>query len=129
MSKDASRELVAEMAGVYRDAEEARVASFARLQQEAQERPSPICAGQPVWVLHLEPVTAENAVNHPGYVVLSGEVLDTRETTYEVSISGRVRTCLRTSLYPTLTAAEQEAQRCNATIARRLAELHDGGLA
>ena len=129
MSKDLSRELVAEMAGVYRDAEEARVASFARLQQEAQERPSPICAGQSVWTLHLEPVTPENAVNHPGYVVLSGPVLDTRETTYEVSFSGRVRTYPRTSLHTTLSAAEHEAQHCNATIARRLAELHDGGLA
>ena len=91
MSKDA-RELVAEMSAVYRDAEEARVANYARLNQDAQLRDRPICAGQTVWILFLEPVTFENAINHPGYVLLVGEVRDTRETSYEVTIAGRVQT-------------------------------------
>lgn len=129
MSKDASRELVAEMAGVYRDAEEARAANFQRLNEEARLRDNPICAGQAVWTLFLEPVTAENAVNHPGYIVLTGQVRDTRETTYEVAINGRAQTLERASLYTRREDAEREAQWCNAIIADRLAELHDGGLA
>ena len=72
MSKDASRELVAEMAGVYREAEAARLANFHQRNGEAHLRHNPICAGQPVWTLHLEPVTRENALNHPGYVALAG---------------------------------------------------------
>ncbi|MEQ2007582.1 MAG: hypothetical protein ABMA26_12360 [Limisphaerales bacterium] len=127
MSKDA-RELVAEMSGVYRDAEEARVANFHRVNQEAQLRDRPICAGQTVWMLFLEPVTLENAINHPGYVLLAGEVRDTRETSYEVTIAGRVQTFERAQLYIRRDEAELAAQTCNAAIARRLAELHDGEL-
>ena len=129
MSKDASRELVAEMAGVYRDAEEARTVNFERLNQEARLRENPVCAGQTVWTLWLEPVTTENAVNHPGYVVLPGQVQDTRESTYEVSVGGRMQTLGRASLHTRREDAEEEARFCNAAIARRLAELHDGGLA
>ena len=129
MSKDLSRELVAEMAGVYRDAEEARVANFQRLTQESHLHDRPICAGQTVWTVFLDPVTPENAVNHPGYVLLAGEVRDTRETTYEVAVSGRLQTFERAQLYLSQAEAEQEAQVCNAAIARRLAELHDGELA
>ena len=129
MSKDLSRELVAEMAGVYRAAEDARVANFARLAQEAHLHDDPVCAGQTVWALHLEPVTVENAVNHPGYVVLTGKVQDTRETTYEVAWPGRRQTCAQADLYTRREDAEREAQVCNLAIARRLAELHDGGLA
>ncbi len=98
MSKDA-RELVTEMSAVYRDAEEARVANYARLNQDAQLRDRPICAGQTVWILFLEPVTLENAINHPGYVLLAGEVRDTRETSYEVAFDGRVQTFERAQLY------------------------------
>ena len=129
MSKDASRELVTEMAGVYRDAEEARVANFQRLSEEAHLHDAPICAGQTVWTLFLDPVTAENAGDHPGYVVLTGQVQDTREATYEVTFNGRPRTLARASLYTHRSEAELEAQVCNIAIARRLAELHDGGLA
>lgn len=128
MSKDASRDLVREMADVYRDAEEARIASFEQRRQEARLRTAPICAGQTVWILHLEPVTAENAVNHPGYVVLTGQVQDTRETTYEVAINGRTQTLERAGFYAHREDAERAAQRLNAVIADRLAELHDGGL-
>jgi|GEM_PF-3251096 len=128
MSKDASRDLVREMAGVYRDAEEARGASFEQRRHEARLRTAPICAGQAVWTLHLEPVTAENAVNHPGYVVLTGQVQDTRETTYEITISGRTHTLERASFYAHREDAERAAQRLNGLIADRLAELHDGGL-
>lgn len=127
MSKDA-RELVAEMSAVYRDAEEARVANYARLNQDAQLRDRPICAGQTVWILFLEPVTLENAINHPGYVLLPGEVRDTRETSYEVALDGRVKTFERAQLYIRRDEAELVAQACNAAIARRLAELHDGEL-
>lgn len=129
MSKDVSRELVAEMAGVYRAAEEARVANFTRLTQEAHLHDDPVCAGQTVWAIHLEPVTLENAANHPGYIVRTGQVRDTRETTYEVTWQGRSQTCARADLYTRREDAEHEAQRCNLAIARRLAELHDGGLA
>lgn len=129
MSKDLSRDLVREMAGVYRDAEESRVANFQRLNLEAHLHDNPICAGQTVWTLFLEPVTPENAVNHPGYVVLTGQVQDTRETTYEATFNGRTRTLARASLYTQRAEAEHEARVCNAAIARRLAELHDGGLA
>ena len=127
MSKDA-RELVAEMSGVYRDAEEARVANYARLNQDAQRRDRPICAGQTVWILYLEPVTLENAINHPGYVLLAGEVRDTRETSFEVVLDGRVQVFARSQLYIRRDEAELAAQACNAAIARRLAELHDGEL-
>jgi hypothetical protein len=129
MSKDASRELVAEMAGVYREAEAARVANFHQRNGEAHLRHNPICAGQPVWTLHLEPVTTENAANHPGYVVLAGRVEDTREAAYEVLVNGKRQTLERDELFTQREDAEGEAGRCNAAIARRLAELHDGGLA
>lgn len=128
MSKDASRDLVREMAGVYRDAEEARAASFEQRRQEARLRTAPICAGQTVWTVHLEPVTTENALEHPGYVVLTGQVQDTRETTYEVTINGRTQTLERASFYAHREDAERAAQRLNDSIADRLAELHDGGL-
>lgn len=127
MSKDA-RELVAEMSRMYRDAEEARVANFERLNQDAQLRDRPICAGQKIWILFLEPITLENAINHPGYVLLAGEVRDTREASYEVTIAGRVQTFERDQLYIRREEAELAAQGCNAAIARRLAELHDGEL-
>ncbi len=129
MSKDASRELVAEMAGVYRDAEEARVANFQRLNAESHLRDRPICAGQTVWTVFLEPVTPENAADHPGYVLFAGEVHDTREAAYEVVINGRLQTFERVRLHLRREDAEQEALVCNAAIARRLAELHDGELA
>ena len=127
MSKDA-RELVAEMSAIYRDAEEARVANYDRLNLDAQLRDRPICAGQTVWILFIEPVTLENALNHPGYVLLSGEVRDTRETSYEVTVAGRVQTFERAQLYIRRDEAELAAQTCNVAIARRLAELHDGEL-
>ena len=129
MSKDLSRELVAEMAAVYRGAEEERVANFQRLSQEAHLHDDPICAGQTVWTLFLDPVTAENAVNHPGYIVLAGVVQDTRDTEFEVAIRGGVAAFARPSLYTRLEEAEREALICNAAIARRLAEMHDGNLA
>ncbi len=128
MSKDASRELVAEMASVYRDSEDARVANFEQRRQEAQLRTAPICAGQTVWLIHLEPVTTENALEHPGYVVITGQVQDTRETTYEVTVNGRTQTLERASFYAYREDAERDAQRLNASIADRLAEIHDGGL-
>lgn len=127
MSKDA-REIVAEMSAVYRDAEDARVANYARLSQEAQLREHPICAGQTVWIPFLEPVNLENAINHPGYVVVAGEVRDTRETSYEVAVAGSVQTFERAQLYIRRDEAELAAQACNDAIARRLAELHDGDL-
>ena len=127
MSKDA-RELVAEMSAIYRDAEEARVANYDRLNRDAQIRDRPICAGQTVWILFIDPVTLENALNHPGYVLLAGEVRDTRETSYEVTVAGRVQTFERAQLYIRRDEAELAAQACNDAIARRLAELHDGEL-
>lgn len=129
MSKDASRDLVRELADVYRSAEESRLANFERLTQEAHLHDDPVCAGQTVWTLHLEPVTKENAVNHPGYVVLGGVVQDTRETTFEITFNGRTRTMRRDNLFTRREDAEHEAQRCNTAIARRLSELHDGELA
>ena len=128
MSKDLSRDLVREMADVYREAEESRAANFQRLTQEAYLHDAPVCAGQTVWALHLEPVTTENAVNHPGYIVLAGQVQDTRETTYEVTLQGCPQTCVRAELYTRREDAEREAQVRNLAIGRRLAELHDGGL-
>lgn len=128
MSKDASRELVAEMAGVYRDAEESRVASFEQRRQDARLRTVPVCAGQTVWTLYLAPVTTENALEHPGYVVLTGQVQDTRETTYEVTVNGRTQTLERAGFYAHREDAERAAQRLNEAIADRLSELHDGGL-
>ncbi len=127
MSKDA-RELVAEMAAVYRDAEESRMAGFEQRRQEARLRTTPVCAGQTVWLIHLEPVTTENALAHPGYVVLTGQVQDTRETTYEVTVNGRTQTLERAGFYAHREDAERAAHRLNDSIANRLAEIHDGGL-
>jgi hypothetical protein len=117
------------MAAVYRGAEEERVANFQRLKLDAPLHDGPICAGQTVWTLFLDPVTAANAVNHPGYVVLAGVVQDTRETTFEVAIGGRVETFARLGLYAHREEAEREAAIRNAAISRRLSELHDGNLA